>query len=58
MEKIIILRVIGKHRKDNTVICHSQQFMGKKSCLTNLISFYDDVTYLSDQGKQADATTQ
>ncbi|KAJ7397477.1 rna-directed dna polymerase from mobile element jockey-like [Pitangus sulphuratus] len=41
MEKII-LGGIGKHLKDNTVIGHSQHgFMRGKSCLSNLISFYD-----------------
>ncbi|KAJ7409009.1 hypothetical protein WISP_116997 [Willisornis vidua] len=39
---MIILGVIEKHVKDNTVIGHSQHgFTRGKSCLSNLISFYD-----------------
>ena len=54
MEKII-LGVIEKHLKDNAVIGQSQQgFMKGKSCLTNLISFYDKVTHLMDEGKAVD----
>ncbi|KAJ7403023.1 hypothetical protein BTVI_81223 [Pitangus sulphuratus] len=38
----IILKLIEKHLKDNNVIGHSQHsFMRGKSCLSNLISFYD-----------------
>ncbi|KAJ7410335.1 rna-directed dna polymerase from mobile element jockey-like [Willisornis vidua] len=41
MEKII-LGSIGKHLKDNAVTGHRQHsFMKRKSCLSNLISFYD-----------------
>ncbi|KAJ7409031.1 hypothetical protein BTVI_58107 [Pitangus sulphuratus] len=41
MEKII-LGTSGKHMKDNTVFGHTQQsFLRGKSCLSNLISFYD-----------------
>ncbi|KAK4831271.1 hypothetical protein QYF61_016741 [Mycteria americana] len=51
MEKVI-LGVIEKHLRDNAVIGHSQHgFTRGKSCLTNLISFYDKVTHLVDQGK-------
>ncbi|KAJ7411111.1 RNA-directed DNA polymerase from mobile element jockey-like protein [Willisornis vidua] len=54
MEKII-LGSIEKHLKDNTVIAHSQhRFMRGKSCLSNLISFYDKVPHLADQGKPVD----
>lgn len=46
MERII-LGGTEKHLKDNAVIGHSQQgFMGGKSCLSLLISFYDRVTHL------------
>ncbi|KAJ7400850.1 hypothetical protein WISP_00193 [Willisornis vidua] len=46
MEKII-LGSIEKHVKPNAVIGHSQGvFMKGKSCLTNLISFYDKVTHV------------
>ena len=51
LEKIV-LGVIEKHQKDNAVIDPSQhRFTRGKSCLTNLISFYDKVTHLVDQGK-------
>ncbi|GAB0184195.1 mitochondrial enolase superfamily member 1 [Grus japonensis] len=54
MEKIT-LGVIKKHLKDNTVIGHSQHgFMRGRACLTNLVSFYDKVTHLVDQGKPVD----
>jgi len=54
MEKLI-LEVTEKHLRDNAVIGHSQHgFMRGKSCFTNLISFYDKVTHLADQGKAAD----
>ncbi|KAK4816018.1 hypothetical protein QYF61_011008 [Mycteria americana] len=54
MEKVI-LGVIERHLRDNTVICHSQhRFTRGKSCLTNLISFYDKVTHLIDQEKPVD----
>ncbi|GAB0190793.1 mitochondrial enolase superfamily member 1 [Grus japonensis] len=54
MEKIM-LGVIEKHLKDNAVIGHSQHgFVRGRACLTNLISFYDKVTHLVDQGKPVD----
>ncbi|KAJ7403652.1 laforin isoform X2 [Pitangus sulphuratus] len=54
MEKTI-LGSTEKHLKDNTVIGHSQHgFMRGKSCLSKLISVYDKVTHLVDQGKPAD----
>ncbi|KAJ7424345.1 RNA-directed DNA polymerase from mobile element jockey-like protein [Pitangus sulphuratus] len=54
MEKIIP-RCIEKHLKDNTVIGHSQHnFMRGKSCLSDLIPFYDNVPHLVDQGKLVD----
>lgn len=54
MEKIIP-GVIEKHLKDNAVISHSQhRFTRGKSCLMNLISFYDGVTHLPEQWKPVD----
>ena len=54
MEKII-LGVIEKYLKDNSVIGPSQHgFMRGKSCLTNLIPFYDKVSHLADQRKPVD----
>ncbi|KAK4810486.1 hypothetical protein QYF61_004266 [Mycteria americana] len=55
MEKII-LGAIERHLKDNAIIRHGQHgFTKGKSCLTNLISFYDKVTCLADEGKAVDA---
>jgi len=54
MEKVI-LGFIEKHLRDNAVFGHSQHgFMRGRSCLTNLIYFYDKVTHLIDQGKSVD----
>ncbi|GAB0180800.1 mitochondrial enolase superfamily member 1 [Grus japonensis] len=48
----IILSTITWHVQDNQVIRPSQHgFMKGLSCLTNLISFYDKVTHLVDEGK-------
>ena len=54
MEKII-LEVTEAHLRDNAVIGPSQRgFTMGRSCLTNLISFYDEITHPVDQGKPAD----
>ncbi|KAK4815579.1 hypothetical protein QYF61_004096 [Mycteria americana] len=54
MEKIL-LRAIERHFKDNAIIRHSQhRFTKRKSCLTNLRSFYDKVTRLVGEGKVVD----
>ncbi|KAK4828451.1 hypothetical protein QYF61_026676 [Mycteria americana] len=51
----IILSAITWHVQDTQVIRPSQQgFMKGKSCLANLISFYDRVTQLVDEGKAVD----
>jgi len=51
MEKII-LSTIERHLKNNAVIRHSQcGFTKGKAGLTNLITFYDKVIYLVDEGK-------
>uniref|UniRef100_A0A8B9I2Q1 Reverse transcriptase domain-containing protein n=1 Tax=Anser brachyrhynchus TaxID=132585 RepID=A0A8B9I2Q1_9AVES len=51
----IILRVITRHLQGNQAIRPSQHgFMKGRSCLTNLISFYDQVTRLVDEGKAVD----
>jgi len=47
-----ILSALTKHVKDNQGFRPSQHvFMKGRSCLTNLISFYDQVTRLVDKGK-------
>ena len=51
MERII-LGTIMDHLKVNQGIKPSQHgFMNGRSCLTNLISFYDKVTHLVNEGK-------
>jgi len=54
MEQLILSALTG-HVKDNHGIRPSQHgFMKGRSCLTNLISFYDQVTRLVDEGKAVD----
>ncbi|KAK4823614.1 hypothetical protein QYF61_004217 [Mycteria americana] len=51
----IILSAITRHIQDKQVIRPSQHgFRKGRSCLTNLISFYDKVTRLADEGKAVD----
>ncbi|PKU33838.1 rna-directed dna polymerase from mobile element jockey-like [Limosa lapponica baueri] len=51
----IILSAIMRHIPNNQVIRPSQHgFMKGMSCLTNLISFYNKVTHLVDEGKAVD----
>ncbi|KAK4829490.1 hypothetical protein QYF61_004980 [Mycteria americana] len=51
----IILSAITRHIEDDQVIKHSQHgFRKGRSCLTNLISFYDKVTPLVGEGKAVD----
>ena len=51
----LILSTITQHMRDNQGIRPSQHgFMKGGSCLTNLISFYDRVTCLLDEGKAVD----
>jgi len=54
MEWFILHALIG-HVKHNQGFRPSQHgFMKGRSCLTNLISFYDQVTHLGDEGKAVD----
>ena len=49
------MSVITRHLQGNQAIRPSQHgFMKGKSCLTNLISFYDWVTHLVDEEKPVD----
>ena len=51
----IVLREIMQHVQDNRGIRSSQHgFTKDRSCLTSLISFYDLVTHLVDEGKAVD----
>ncbi|KAJ7419764.1 RNA-directed DNA polymerase from mobile element jockey-like protein [Pitangus sulphuratus] len=48
----IILSVVTRHTQDNQGIRPSQhRFRRGRSCLINLISFYDQVTFLVEEGK-------
>ena len=54
MEQLILSTII-QHMGDNQMIRPNQHgFMKGRSCLTNLISFYDRVTCLLDEGKAVD----
>ncbi|KAF1451556.1 putative RNA-directed DNA polymerase from transposon X-element, partial [Spheniscus demersus] len=54
MERFI-LRALTRHVRDNQGIRPSKHgFTRGRSCLTNLISFYDQVTRLVDEGKAVD----
>ena len=54
MEQLILSTII-QHMQDNQMIRPSQHgFMKGRSCLTNLISFYDRATCLLDEGKAVD----
>ncbi|KAK4808471.1 LOW QUALITY PROTEIN: hypothetical protein QYF61_005788 [Mycteria americana] len=55
MMEQIILSAITRHVQNNQGIKPSQHgFRKGRSCLTNLISFYDKVTCLVDEGKAVD----
>jgi len=46
----LILGTISRHMKDKKVISQ-QEFTKRKSCLTNLITFYDETTGLVGEGR-------
>jgi len=51
----LILSALSRHVKDNQGIGPSQHgFVKGRSCLTNLISFYNQVTHLGEEGKAVD----
>lgn len=54
MDQIIFSTITG-HILDNQEIGPSQYgFRRDRSCLTSLVSFYDQVTHLVDEGKAVD----
>jgi len=51
----IILSAITQHAQDNQAIRSSQhEFVKGRSCLTSLISIYDKMTHLMDEGEAVD----
>ncbi|KAJ7404058.1 RNA-directed DNA polymerase from mobile element jockey-like protein [Pitangus sulphuratus] len=55
----IILSAIAQYLQDSQGIRHSQcAFRRARSCLNNLISFYDQVTFRMDEGKAVDIAYQ
>ncbi|RMC20276.1 hypothetical protein DUI87_01122 [Hirundo rustica rustica] len=55
--ELIILNVIIQHVQDNQGIRPSQGLGKGRPCLTNLISFHDQVTCLLNEGKAMDVST-
>ncbi|CAM5094510.1 unnamed protein product [Eretmochelys imbricata] len=54
----VLKEFILKHLEERKVIRNSQHgFTKGKSCLTNLIAFYDEITGSVDMGKAADVTS-
>ena len=50
-----ILAVIQKLMSDNAVLAYNEhRFIRGKFCLMSLISFYDEVVHLVDQGNPTD----
>jgi len=53
--ELFVLSALTRHVKDNQGIRPSQyRLMKGRSCLTSLISFYDQVTHLVDEGEAVD----
>ena len=51
----LILEAICRHMDDKKIIRNSQHgFTKGKSCLTNVITFYDEMTGLVDKGRAVD----
>lgn len=51
----IMLGINEEHMKNNVIIGHSQcKLMRERSCLTNLISYYNKATHLDEDRKSAD----
>ena len=54
MERIISGAIMDQLKVNQGIRPSQHGFMNGRSCLTNLISFYDKVTHLVDEGKAVD----
>ncbi|PKU39372.1 rna-directed dna polymerase from mobile element jockey-like [Limosa lapponica baueri] len=54
MEQIILSAIVQRMKEAQAIRPSQHGFMRGRSCLTNLISFYDKVTHLVDEGKAVD----
>ena len=53
--ELLILEPISRHIKDEKIIRSSHHgFIKGKSCLTNLIQFYNEMAVLADEGRVVD----
>jgi len=54
MERIIPGTIMDQLTVNQGISPSQHGFMNSRSCLTNLISFYDKVTHLVDEGQAVD----
>jgi len=55
MEQLILEAIIKQVEEKNVIRSSQHGFTKGKSCLTNLIAFYDDMTGWIDEGRAVDA---